>query len=217
MRDMHKYPEIRIKNGWLLRANASVHLHKLWAKKDDDLINHDGIDSKVESYSKEWRKFEGKTLEGMANITGLGFRQNIIDVYIAPWFYAFSDPMVLGVIHKPDVFVDVLTHELLHRLLTDNTTVLYDTNLVKEWQKMFGEQPTRTALLHIPVHAVHKAIYLDVLEAPERLERDIEDCKKFDKKADSYVAAWDYVEKYGYENIIKQLKNSYRGLAKISK
>jgi hypothetical protein len=82
---------------------------------------------------------------------------------------------------------------------------------------MFDEQPTRTALLHLPVHAIHKAIYLDVLKAPERLERDIEDCKKFDKKANSYVAAWDYVEKHGYENIIKQLKNSYRDLAKISK
>ncbi len=210
-------PNIRIKNGWLLRANVSIYLHKLWAKEGDQLIDREGIDKKVEAYSRAWEKHEDKILKGMVHITGLEFRQNIIDVYIAPWFNAFSDPMVVGVIYKPDVFVDVLTHELLHRLLTDNNYVSNNVDLVKEWRKMFGKQLTHIALLHISVHAIHKAIYLDILKAPERLERDVVYYKKFDKKGDSYATAWDYVEKHDYKKIIEQLKESYRNLAKANK
>ena len=37
----------------------------------------------------------------MCGLLDLEFRQNIIDVNIAPWFYAFSDPMVIGVTLNP--------------------------------------------------------------------------------------------------------------------
>ena len=140
----------------------------------------------------------------------LSFRQNIIDVYIAPWFRAFSDPMVIGVMQDPDVFVDTLTHELIHRLLTDNTAIPHETMLLEEWQKLFGKQHTFGTTVHIPVHAVHKAIYLDVLKDPERLERDVASNKKYEAK--DYIAAWDYVEQHGYKVIIDKLQNSYEKL-----
>ena len=87
-------PTIRIKNAWLLRENASVYLHELWGK-DEKLVDYDWIDKRVEEYQAAWKPYQKKVLAGMCDIMGLKFRQNIIDVYIAPWFRAFSDPLVL--------------------------------------------------------------------------------------------------------------------------
>ena len=68
-------------------------------------------------------------------------------------------------------------------------------------------------LVHIPVHAVHKAIYLDVLNEPKRLERDISNNKMH--KSKDYIDAWNYVHKHGYEEIINKLKKSYKDLAVV--
>ena len=203
-----KYPEIRIKDAYLLRSTTSTHLHELRAKPGEKLADHDEMRKVVASYRKVWRPYQTKILTGMCKITGLQFEQNIIDVYIAPWFRAFSDPLVVGINLPPDLFIDTLTHELLHRLLTTNTSLPFDADYIKIWQKLFGKNHTHRALVHIPVHAVHKAIYLDVLNEPARLKRDIAKMKQLG--AVDYVAAWDYVEEHGYKNIIAQLKGSYR-------
>jgi len=169
------------------------------------------MEKRVAQYSKAWEPVEEKILNSMTESLGLKFRKNIIDVYIAPWFWAFSDPLVIGVEQDPDLFIDSLTHELIHCLLTDNTSVPHDALLFTEWQKLFGKEYSFTTTIHIPVHAVHKAIYLDVLKAPERLERDIANNKKNDQK--DYVASWDYVQKHDYKEIIKQLKSSYKDIS----
>ena len=205
-------PVIRIKDAWLLRQNASQHLHELWAKEGDKLADDEWMEKRVKEYRKAWQQYVKTIMEGMTDTLGLAFRQNIVDVYIAPWFRAFSDPMVIGVMQEPDLFVDTLTHELIHRLLTDNTTIPHETMLLAPWQKLFGKSHSFGTVVHIPVHAVHKAIYLDVLGQPERLERDIANNKKYE--ATDYMAAWDYVEKHGYKEIIGKLKKSYEQLAK---
>ena len=112
---------------------------------------------------------------------------------------------------EPDLFIDTLTHELTHRLLTDNTTIPHETLLLVPWQSLFGKNHNFNMLVHIPVHAVHKAIYLDVLNEPMRLERDIANNKMYEAK--DYVDAWNYVERHGYEEIISKLKKSYKDLA----
>jgi hypothetical protein len=195
----------------LLREEVSVHLHELWAKDGKELMSHQQINAKVSSYEKAWGPYEKRIVQGMCKILDLEFRQNIIDVYIAPWMKGFSDPMVIGVTLKPDEFVDVLTHELLHRLLTDNTTVPYSADLMKEWTKLFGDEHSTNTLLHIPVHAAHKAIYLGVLREPQRFERDR--AKDLDLNAKDYVKSWEYVERHGYEQILAKLKDSYKKLS----
>ncbi|MGI9027317.1 MAG: hypothetical protein ACR2FM_00515 [Candidatus Saccharimonadales bacterium] len=212
-------PEVRIKDAWLLRENASRYLHELWEKDGRKLPNDKWMGQKVLGYQRAWQPFEQTILTGMCETLGLTFRQNTIDVYIAPWFHAFSDPLVIGVNQKPDVFVDILTHELLHRLLTDNNSIPFQTNLLKpEWDKLFGSSHSFGTLVHIPVHAVHKAIYLDVLKAPERLRRDVEGVEdEIDWDASDYVKAWEYVEKHGYKVIIEQLRESYERLEKGTK
>ena len=209
----NEMPTIRIKNGWLLREKASKHLHELWGE-GKEFADDEWLDKKVASYRGAWKPFEEKTLQGMTELLGLTFRQNIIDVHIAPWFHAFSDPMVIGVTLEPDIFVDTLTHELLHRLLTDNTSAAHDAGLAANWRKLFGDDHSFTTLVHIPVHAAHKALYLDVLNEPKRLKRDIANNEQ--SGASDYTKAWEYVEKEGYKEIINKLKKSYEAGAPIA-
>lgn len=205
-------PEIWIKDAWLLRDNASQYLHELWSKKGEEHkpISNNDMARIVASYEKAWKPCEQKILRGMCDIFGLEFSHNIIDVYIAPWFAAFSDPLVIGVKFAPDRFVDVLTHELLHRLLTANTIVSIDKGDELGWNKLFGKDIDFNTLVHIPVHAGLQAIFCDVLKEPSRMERDKEQMHDFP----AYKAAWEYVDKHGYETIIKDLKKNYAELAK---
>lgn len=211
---LDEFPEIRIKDAWLLRDNASKHLHELWGK-GKTLADDDWMEKRVADYNKAWNPLENKILTAMTDLLGLSFRQNTVDVHIAPWFNALSDPMVIGVMKEPDEFVDILTHELIHRLLTDNTAIPHDTMLLGEWQTLFGKKHTFGTVVHIPVHAVHKAIYLGTLKDPKRLERDIENNKKYD--ATDYINAWNYVEENGYKEIIEKLRKSYSKLHKEAK
>jgi len=210
-REGYRAPIIRIKDAWLLRDNTSRHLHELWGG-DKPLADDQWMKQRVGDYQKAWQPYEQKILYGMTEILGLTFRQNIIDVYIAPWFRAFSDPLVIGVMKEPDEFIDILTHELLHRLLTDNTVISHkmEQKLVLEWGRLFGKDLPFVQLVHIPVHAVHKAIYLDLLGESARFERDVANNKKHD--ATDYIAAWEYVNKQGYQTIIKQLQELYSNL-----
>lgn len=203
---LNELPEIRIKDAWLLRENASKHLHELWGK-DNNLADDKWMEQRVKEYKKAWKPKETTILKAMTEMLGLSFYQNTIDVYIAPWFNAFSDPMVIGVMREPDQFIDTLTHELIHRLLTDNTSVPHDTQLLGEWQKLFGKNHSFGATVHIPVHAVHKAIYLDVIKESNRLKRDVDENRQYE--ATDYVAAWEYVEKHDYKKIIGKLRESY--------
>jgi len=85
-----------------------------------------------------------------------------------------------------------------------------ETKLIDEWRSMFGSDLEWKTLVHIPVHGGLKAIFLDTLNAPERLERDI---LRHQNNPD-YKKAWEYVEENDYNVINKQLKDLYKGLAK---
>jgi len=110
----------------------------------------------------------------MTELLGVSFYRPVIDVTLAPYFGHKSTPLVMNFRPDPDKFVDVLTHELLHVLQTDNNKHQSGgpnakIDLMDEWRKLFGEHE-RTTLVHIPLHALHKHLYLDLLKAPERLD-----------------------------------------------
>lgn len=202
-----KRPDIRIRYGYLLSDNTSRYLNELWGD-GTPLRPTDEYEAIVATYQKAWHPYEEKILKGMCETLGLNFRQSIIDVYVAPWMNAYSDPMVIGVTFTPDRFIEVLTHELIHRLLTDNIESRYDTDYVKEWQKLFGMDHEWNVVVHIPVHATLQAVFDDVLSEPNRTKRD----KKLCEQWSAYNAAWKYVEHAGYRKIINQLQESYQVL-----
>jgi hypothetical protein len=195
-------PDIRIKYAWLLANGASVVMNEKWGD-GTPLRSNDEYVAIVEKYRQWWAPHNDKVLHGVCDIFDLEFRQNIIDVNVAPWFNAISDPMVIGPAFKSeDDLVNTLTHELLHRLLTDNTSTDYEHDFVTDWKNMFGDEHTKTTLVHIPVHAGMKKLYLDVIHRPDLLALDIEDMRS----NPDYAKAWGYIEAHDYNDIINRLR-----------
>jgi hypothetical protein len=195
------YPEIRIKYAWLLANATSEPLRKHW-DPSQTTRSAEECEEIAQKYREFWLPYENKILRSMTDVIGLEFHANIIDIYVAPWFYAFSDPLVLGVVFDTqEKLVSALTHELLHRLFMDNRTS-DDGKTIEEWEKLFGKHEFVT-LVHIPVFAMMHAIFIDQINEPALLKYEKLGTKE-------YKDAWDYVEKNGYKEIIEKLKNSYK-------
>lgn len=201
-------PEIRIKKSFLLNDKVVPLLQpELQATHRENEGNDDFIDQKVREYKDAWSPYEARIISALCDVLGVEFKQNIIDIYVAPFINSMSDPMIISTKYSSDRVIDVITHEIAHRLLTDNTHLpLSDGKKLSEhWTESFGNHPFKT-LVHIPVHALLEYIFIDVLNEPERLQRDMDFCKKFE----AYDEAWKYVQAIGYKVIIDQIRSIYK-------
>jgi len=197
-------PEIRIKYAWLLAGEASVVMNEKYGD-GTPLAGFEVYEQIVIKYNAWWSPHSTKILNGLCGILGLEFRQNIIDINVAPWFNPISDPMVIGpAFRSEDALVNTIAHELIHRLITDNTVVDYDHDFLADWSQLFGNNHDWNTLVHIPVHAVMKRLYLDVIDRPDLLAFDVEDTKN----NIPYANAWNYVNSNDYLKIIDSLSVS---------
>ena len=203
-----RLPEIRIRASFLLNgAVIPLLLPGLEETGNEKAATDEFINETVELYNSSWAPFEERILKAMCEILDLEFKQNTIDVYVAPFGHSFSDPMVMSTKYSGDRFIEVFTHEITHRLLTDNTkmTASADKKILQTWKGLFGDDHTWNTIVHIPVHAVLEYIFTDILNETGRLERDINFCEKYP----SYADAWKYVKQEGYQSILKKLRDSY--------
>ncbi len=197
-------PLVRIKYGWLLAGVTAEALSEKYGN-GERLGTYDELSDIANKYEGWWRPFNGQVLNGLCKVLHLEFKQNIIDVYVSPWFTPISDPMVIGPgIESQDVFINTLSHELTHRLLTDNTSRNAEHDLLKDWKSLFGDTYDNKTLVHIPVHAVLKALYLDVIERPDLMELDI----LATRNNKPYADAWDYVQSHDHTDIVNALSVS---------
>ena len=203
------YPEIRFLHPWLLIDTIYPDIKAAYETPNDQLYKLDAafISRSLRRYEKAWRPYEQKIISAMCDILGLEFRQNIIDIYVAPFYSSFSNPMFIATKYTADRAVEVITHELIHRLLTDNIQTSYETPYAKKWKQLFPhtDDLSWNVIVHIPVHAVLQMIFDDVLKESQRTKRDKQMCKNWP----DYYAAWEYVDSVGYKHIIKQLQQSY--------
>jgi hypothetical protein len=208
-----KLPEIRINFSWLLYDGECRHLDRILNPGASKLARPQQYEARTQEYRKAWANYQTSILRGMTEALGLSFYRPVIDVTLAPCFRNISTPLILNFAPDSDRFVDVLTHELLHVLQADNqkhqTLGPHATvDLLAEWRGLFGEHE-RVTLVHIPLHALHKYIYLDVLKAPERLERELSFLRTL-QTAGAYLQAWDYVNERNYRGIVDEMRKVYR-------
>ncbi|MBU0962441.1 MAG: hypothetical protein KKD48_00900 [Nanoarchaeota archaeon] len=146
----------------------------------------------------------------MERITGLKWKKKEINCYVLKIseFYPFSDPLTIAIQLKykdkittlnVNRFIDILIHELIHNLFIEN-----GINMHKYFQYLFKKYKnlSHRTVIHIPLYAVHKEIYLKFF-SKKRLEYDI----KIAQKRSDYKNAWDIVLKEGSKKIITGLKN----------
>lgn len=196
---MYKLPEIRFKSPFLLepmiRAFVEVKGWKIPPSEDMKTL--------IEEAKKTWNTSSEQILKGMCEVTGLEFYSNTIDVYLALGYRGgISSPMIISAHKKDKELLSLLTHEILHRLLTDNTKKL-DVKTI--WKKMFPEIKEQKIRNHIVLHAIHKELLLSILKDKGELDRIV----AFNQKFEQYKKAWDIVDERGHESIINEFKSFY--------
>ncbi|MEO7617257.1 MAG: hypothetical protein ABIS59_00270 [Candidatus Saccharibacteria bacterium] len=145
-------------------------------------------------YEEAWRVYEPRIIEGLISVLNVHFFLPVIDATLAPMVSCFSTPLTLNYKYEPDQFIDLLTHELIHILISDNQEGIVFSRAVKaQWSDV-----EMLVIWHIMVHALLKYVYLDILDQPSRLQRDVD----AHTEAPAYKLAWEIVEDFGYREII---------------
>lgn len=151
------------------------------------------VEGKIELFQKIWEKQGVSLLKSIYKITKLKFKRNVIDCFIVSVTPRdMSAPLIIRSRYTEEEFIDVLLHELLHKLFVDNGL-----------KKIKDLEESKTTINHIKVFAVLKYLYLDFLKDEERLGRVMQKSKEGNNK--DYARAWEIVDERGYKEIIKGL------------
>lgn len=196
-------PEVRIEFSYLI---YNMIAKPMWShfRAGEKLMEPRRAQEVLIKYREAWQPHEQAILQGMCEAFDLRFYKSVLDVYVSPGIPTFSRPTIIITEFDADEFIDVLAHELLHVLITDNTTYDSDEKLGDVLESIYPDY-SRLTRNHILVHAALKHLYLDVLKEPRRLARDIENCKKLP----DYAKAWEVVEERGYKELIEEFKGYY--------
>ena len=160
---------------------------------------------KVQSYMKAaekvWRKYEKIILQELPRIIKLKWKERKIICYVVGDCRPFSDPLTLPVYKDKGLFVDVLTHELIHQLFSQKGN---NEKTKKAWRYIHSKYKNESFLtrVHIPLDAIHWRVYKKVFDE-KRLSRNISRSVPYP----DYKKAWEIVEKDGYENVIEEFNS----------
>lgn len=198
-------PEIRIQYAKYLdpyfRSLFKYNQEAGLIKSEAEYPDAEWITRRVEEYNQEWLS-RTSVLEYLQKILELDFHQATIDVYVVGQMKgAISTPITSSSQLPATKYIDVLTHEIIHRLIGDNQQQI---NLETILQTLFPSE-TDLCKVHIIVHALMKKVYLEFLKEPERLIAN----KDRDQKAPDYMKAWEIVDTIGEDNIISKFKSYY--------
>lgn len=204
-----KIPKIRIRYNRLLDP-----IFIFYCKNNPELKNAGWNDwtppskeevlKRVENYKIEWEKHENDILNGLCDITKLNFKKNIMDVHIVSGNpRQFSRPIIIKSGYMTDEFINVLIHEFIHELFSQNIDIVY-----KDIFKDMFPNESRLTQNHVIAHAILKYIYLDVLKNEIHMKKNLEISKAH--STNDYARAWEIVEKRGYKELITEFKERYK-------
>lgn len=86
-------------------------------KKSSRKLSPRKVQSYMKAAEKVWRKYEKIILQELPRIIKLKWKEKEIICYVVGDCRPFSDPLTLPVYEDKGLFVDVLTHELIHSQL----------------------------------------------------------------------------------------------------
>jgi hypothetical protein len=191
-------PQIVFRYSWIYDQNWREWI-KIYKIKTGKYPSTNQILNYIKKIEKLWRKDEKKILEELSKISGLTWKSEVICCYVVGRCIPFSDPLTLPVYNKyPDYFIDVLVHELIHQLFTQNGNIERSRNAWNYINRKYRKE-SRTTRIHIPLHAIHSHIYLNFF-GEKRLNRDV----KLISFLLDYKRSWEIVQKEGYQKIIRE-------------
>ena len=152
------------------------------------------ISERVKKYKEVWNKYEKLVLTSICKKTSLKFNREVIDVYIVSGnSRQLSFPIVIKSGFSQEEFLEVLSHELIHRLFNINSKIVYK-DIFKE---MFPNE-SQTTQEHVITFALLKYLYNEVLKNDAYLSKSIQNTKNTE-----YKRAWNIVETEGYKKLLK--------------
>lgn len=174
-------------------------------KREMKYPSDDVIRKYIDKVEKLWKRVEQKMLTELTDLTGLKWDEREVICYVVGWVTPFADPLTLPVYkddlgYNHDYFVDILTHELIHRLQTQDSNRY---KMKKYWayaDKKYAKE-TFESMAHISVNAIHAHLIKEIFD-DQRLEFNI----RLMKDLPDYKSAWEIVLKEGYKSIIKEFK-----------
>ena len=190
-------PKIIFKYSWIY----DQHWKEVY-KKDKNYPTEKEILSYIKKVEKLWRKDEKKILKELEVVSGLKWQEKSIVCYVVGRCIPFSDPLTIKVYKELslDYFVDVLTHELIHQLFTQNDNLQKSKKAWNYFHRKYKDEDFNT-IIHIPVHAMHSHILLKYF-GQARLNREIKSLSNLP----DYKRTWDIVQEDGYQDIAKEFK-----------
>lgn len=170
-----------------------------WLGKDDYLTKEE-LGEYRQALVVEWEKIETETLNSIISSIGWPWEEKLIRCYVTGTRASFSDPLTLGYKKNINLAVDVLTHELIHRYISQQIP-----DLRKKILDFYENYPDENRIVqnHIMVHAIHEHVYRAANKL-ERLEADI----SLSQSAPDYAKAWQIVSEVGYRAILKKIAPS---------
>lgn len=199
-------PIIRFSTSWELYEKIIRNIYRY----PDDSVDLEKEDFNARRMISDWLNYEDEVVRGICSITGLEFRKNIIDICIAPKVISTSRPIIIGVDGYDRRFVDEVMFQLIIQLLMDNTSIPYTYDVIEDWIDIFSDSLYEDEAYFVPAFALLKALFLDVLNEPDRLVRITKRCGGL-FRGDEKVA-WEYVDTHDYKEIINTLQSLYRAI-----
>lgn len=181
-------PSINIRHGKLIEPffNGYVSLNY----PDFKFPSDEEVRDKVDLFKKSWDENEIKFFDFLYSTTGLEFKRNVIDCFIVSATPRdMSAPLIIRSRYTEKEFLDVMYHELIHILFSDNK--------VKEISGY--ENESKKTRNHIQLFCLLKEFYLDILDSREELNRIIS--KSDDSKNTDYKKAWKIVDSLDYKKV----------------
>ena len=157
---------------------------------------------KIARFEKRWKQVGEKILTELSRVSKIRWAEKEIEVYVLPTKRInFSSPLTINA-HLPiEDAIDVLTHELIHRILGQSTRSKASWRGVTPLFRQYMKSEGLTVYVHILVHALHEHIYRKI-RGLARLRQDRAKCKHHK----DYQRAWEVVDELGYMSVIKAVR-----------
>jgi len=170
--------------------------------KSTQLMSEQTIDGMLSAAEGSWSKDGAKIISELSDVAQLPWKEEIIQCYlVSDYKYAFSDPLTIPISkYSPDKsgFVDIVSHELIHRLLSANEDQLGN---VKRFMKETFPNIKPNTEVHIILYGIQSQVWQNLLGAEQRknLFLTVPD-------VESYIDAWNIANNLGYDRVVDEFR-----------
>ncbi len=192
----HQFPKLHIQRSWLL--DQALARPKNWPEPKVIFFK-----TQVRKLMRSWDKDGHMILRSIERHSGRRWHQREIPVYVSYSVRPFSNPLTLSLKKDVTVMVDTLTHELIHRILSEPQNWKQIENNWNRLMRIYRKE-SPIARTHIVVHAIHELVLLELF-GQKRLVRERQEVKN-----PAYRRSWKIVERDGAAEIVRQLRRKPR-------